>query len=128
MSDRAGSWRMRKRLGATVLGVQVMILLFAAVAGRAIALVNNPERSDVVFGAGLLLAGAALLAAVAMRSPRGVWFGWAVQIATFAYAIVTPMMIPVGVIFTALWVVALKQGRKADALTDAYLAGRLGQA
>ena len=37
--------------------------------------------------------------------------------------IVTPMMIPVGVIFTALWVVALNQGRKADALTDAYLAG-----
>ena len=114
---------MRKRLGATVLGVQVMILLFAAVAGRAIALVNTPERSDVVFGAGLLLAGAALVAAVAMRSPRGVWLGWAVQIATFAYAIVTPMMIPVGVIFTALWVVALNQGRKADALTDAYLAG-----
>lgn len=121
-AGRGGSWRMRKRLGSMILGFQVPVLLFAAVAGRAISLVQAPERASLVFGVGLGIAALALVAAMAMRSPRGVWFGWATQIATFAYAIVTPMMIPVGLIFGGLWIVALRQGRKADALTDAYLA------
>lgn len=113
---------MRGRLGAMVLGFQAPVLLFAAVAGRAIALVNEAERAGLVFGAGLALAALAVVAAMAMRRRSGVWLGWATQVATFVYAIATPMMIPVGVIFTALWVVALRQGRKADALTDRYLA------
>lgn len=117
-----GSWRMRRRLGSMVLGFQVPVLLFAAVAGRAIALVNDPERAGVVFGVGLAVAVLAVVAAVAMRSRAGVWLGWATQVATFAYAFATPMMIAVGVIFTGLWWVALRQGRKADALTDEYMA------
>lgn len=121
-----GSWRMRQRLGSMVLGFQAPVLLFAAVAGRAIALVSEPERAGLVFGAGLALAALAVVAAIAMRSRAGVWLGWATQVATFAYAIATPMMIAVGVIFTALWVLALRQGRKADALTDRYLAEHPG--
>lgn len=121
-----GSWRMRRRLGSMVLGFQAPVLLFAAVAGRAIALVSEPERAGLVFGAGLALAALAIVAAVAMRSRSGVWLGWATQVATFAYAVATPMMIAVGVIFTGLWVLALRQGRKADALTDRYLAEHPG--
>jgi hypothetical protein len=53
-----------------------------------------------------------------------VTLGWLIQAATFASALVLPMMAIVGVIFTLLWVVCLWQGQRIDAIQ----AGRVPEA
>lgn len=117
---------MTRMFGAVVLGSQVMVLIFAAVAGRAVTLVQNPEQAQLAFGVGLGLAALALVGAIAMRSRAGGWIGWAVQLGTLLYGLVVPMMVLVGLIFGALWIVALRKGAQMDALTDAHVAAQGG--
>jgi len=57
-----------------------------------------------------------------LRRPWGITLGWVLQLATLLSAFVVPMMLVVGLIFGALWVTALVQGVKMDALTRAHAA------
>lgn len=115
---------MTKRLGSVVLGSQALVLVFAAVGGRAVAASTGAGDGTVALVAGLALTVFAIVAAAAMRSRLGVWLGWAVQLGTFAYALVTPAMLAVGVLFTALWLIAIRKGRQMDALTDSWHASQ----
>jgi uncharacterized membrane protein YciS (DUF1049 family) len=44
--------------------------------------------------------------------------GWVLQIATLACALIVPMMLLVGLLFGALWLTVLVQGRKMDEHTS----------
>lgn len=114
---------MTRRLAAVVLLSQAPVLVFGAVGARALADAAQRQDAAVVLLAGSGLAGLAVLAAALLRSPVGIALGWAVQIACLLATPVVPAMGIIGVVFTALWVTALRQGRKMDALTRARAAG-----
>ncbi len=116
--------RMTRRLGSVVLVSQVPVLVFAAVGARAIAGVNdagNPTR-DLLIVSGIAVL--ALLATGLLRSRYGVPLGWLVQLSCLLSALILPIMLVVGALFTGLWLTALIQGRKMDELTAAYQAAQ----
>lgn len=114
---------MTTRLCSVVLVSQAVVLVFAAVGGRAVTAAAGEGSGATALLAGLALAVLAVVAAGAMRSRLGLWLGWLVQVGTFAYALIAPAMLLVGLLFTALWITAIVQGRRMDALTDAWNAG-----
>ncbi|MBO3129159.1 DUF4233 domain-containing protein [Dermatophilus congolensis] len=115
------SRRVTRRLCSMVLWSQMLVMGFAAVVGRALTVASMPQNADVVLWIGLAISAACVVAAIAVRFRRGELVGWAVQVATFAYAFVVPMMVLVGAIFTGLWLVAVRKGAQMDALTDEWI-------
>jgi hypothetical protein len=113
------TWRML----ATVLAGQSIVIFFGALVARAIA-ASGPDvhRSTGYLLVGVGVAALCLLAAGSLRRPWGVTLGWAVQLATLLSATIVPMMLVVGVVFLALWVLCLVQGRRVDAVDDAQRA------
>lgn len=106
------TWRML----ATVLAGQSIVVFFGALVARATA-ATGPDvaRAGTYLAVGTALAVLALVAAGTLRRPWGVTLGWIVQAATLLAAFIVPMMLVVGVVFLALWVVSLVQGQRADA-------------
>ncbi|MEP6650648.1 MAG: DUF4233 domain-containing protein [Lapillicoccus sp.] len=104
------------RMGALVLAAQSMIVFFGALVARALGATTGDSASSAYLLAGTGLAVLCLVAAGLMRSSFGVTLGWLIQVATFLCAFVVPMMLLVGVIFTALWVVCLWQGQRIDVI------------
>ena len=103
------------RLLAMALFGQSVILSFFALVARANAnAAGNPEDGDRLLWLGLGLAGLSLVASATMRTPVGITLGWLVQALTWASALLVTAMIGVAIVFTALWVLLLVQGRKVD--------------
>ncbi len=105
------TWRML----ATVLGGQSLCVFFGALVARAIAASDGDGGRSTAYllvGSGLALL--CILGAGTLRRPWGLTLGWLVQAATFASALVVPMMLAVGLIFSALWVTCLVQGTRID--------------
>lgn len=115
--------KMTRRLAAIVLGSEAPVVGFAAVGARALAGASETAShlASTYLLAGCLLALACILAAGLLRFPWGVTLGWLVNLAAIASFVVVPVMAVVGAIFAALYWVALAQGRRMDALTEAYL-------
>lgn len=103
------------RLLATVLAGQSIVVFFGALVARGIGSASGDSASTAYLWVGVGLAVLCLVAAGLMRSPVGVTLGWLVQVATFASAVVLPMMLAVGVIFAALWVGLMLAGTRIDA-------------
>lgn len=107
------TWRML----ATVLAGQSIVVFFGALVARATAATGaDVERAGTYLAVGTGLAVLCIVAAGTMRRPWGITLGWVVQAATLLAALVVPMMGIVGVVFLALWVVSLVQGRRVDAM------------
>lgn len=107
--------RFTRRLLATTLLAQSLIVFFGALVVRGFAVgAGEPERGTVALWVGGGLAVGCLLVTGLLRLPGGVVMGWLVQLLTLASALVLPSMILVALIFGALWVTALVQGRKVD--------------
>jgi putative exporter of polyketide antibiotics len=109
--------KMTRRLAAVVIGAQGLAVFFGALTARALAAADGSgtSTSDTSF----LLIGSALavlciLDAGLMRQPWGITAGWVLQIATLACAFIVPAMLPVGLLFGALWLTALVQGGTMD--------------
>jgi hypothetical protein len=101
-------------LAVALFGQSVILSFFALVArGNAIA-AGDPEGGDRLLWVGLGLAALSLVAAGLMRSPVGITVGWLVQALTWASALLVTAMVGVALVFTALWVLLLVQGRKVD--------------
>lgn len=103
------------RMCATTLVGQSVIVFFGALVARGVSLAQDGGSATAYLAVGSGLAVACLLAAGLMRTPVGVTLGWLIQVATIASGFVVPMMIVVGVLFTALWVMCLVQGHRVDA-------------
>ncbi|GMA39119.1 DUF4233 domain-containing protein [Mobilicoccus caccae] len=115
---------MQRRLGAIVLGSQVPVIVFGALAVWGLASAQDDPRAGVFLASGFGLALASIVAAALLRRPFGVTLGWVVQIAMFASAVIAPVIVLVAGIFMALWVTALVQGFKMDLLTARREAAR----
>jgi len=61
-----------------------------------------------------VLAALLLLAAGMARRPAGVRVGWVLQAAVIATGLLVPAMLALGLVFLAVWVVAVIYGSKAD--------------
>lgn len=107
--------RLTFRLLAVALVGQAIVLSFFALVARGYAVADGRDADGTrLLWLGLGLAGLALVGSGLMRSPVGVTVGWLVQVLTWLSALLVHSMVAVAVIFTALWVVFLVQGTKAD--------------
>lgn len=104
------TWRML----ATVLGGESLVVFLGALVARSIGAAQNSPQSGrdlaLMCGLGVLC----FLAAGLMRRPFGITLGWVVQALLFASATIVSGMLPVAVIFLALWVLCLVKGRQVD--------------
>ncbi|MGA8046405.1 MAG: DUF4233 domain-containing protein [Dermatophilaceae bacterium] len=104
------TWRML----AVVLVGQAISISLGAMVGRGIAMANDNPAADTYLWAGLSLAGLCLVAAALMRGPIGVPLGWLCQGLTLLSGLVVPLMLMVGLMFLALWVMCFVQGAKIE--------------
>lgn len=111
--------KMTRRLVGLVIGTQGLVVFFGALVARALAAATGSHTSGALLLMGSLLALLCLLDAGLLRQPWGVTLGWALQIATVAGVLVVPLMLPVGLLFGALWMTALVQGNAMDEHTRA---------
>ncbi|GGB16863.1 hypothetical protein GCM10011492_03310 [Flexivirga endophytica] len=109
--------RMTRRFAGLVVGSQTVVVFLGALVAWAIAKAQHDTAHTSYLVIGLVLAVLCIVAAGTLRRPWGVTLGWVVQCATLLAGFVLPMMFVVGVMFIALWVTALVQGRKMDDLT-----------
>ncbi|MDO5628108.1 MAG: DUF4233 domain-containing protein [Mobilicoccus sp.] len=112
---------MQRRLATVVLAGQTPVLFFGALTFWGLAQASRHPNQGLILGLGCALAVFAIIAAAMMRRPFGVTLGWLVQAFTLAAALLAPVAVLVGVIFGGLWVTALHQGAKMDALTREHL-------
>jgi hypothetical protein len=103
----------RRLFAMLVLLGEALVVGFATLVAKDLA---DVSRGTALLAGGLL----ALLCVVTaglLRSRVGYSVGWAVQVLLLASAIWVPVMLFLGLVFGALWVMALVQGQKADDLT-----------
>lgn len=110
--------KMTRRLAGVVIGTQGLAVFFGALVARALAAANRSSTAGTFLLIGSLLALVCILDAGLLRRPWGVTLGWILQLATLACAFIVPLMLPVGLLFGALWVTALVQGRRMDDHTE----------
>ena len=106
--------KMTRRLAGVVIATQGLAVFFGALVARALAAVQGSPASSAFLLIGSLLALLCILDAGLLRRPWGLTLGWVLQVATVACALVVPLMLPVGLVFGALWLTALVQGRRLD--------------
>ena len=106
--------KMTRRLAGVVISTQGLAVFFGALVARALAAAQGSGAPGTFLFFGSLLAVLCILDAVLLRWPLGMTLGWALQLATLACALIVPMMLPVGLVFGALWVTALVQGHRMD--------------
>lgn len=109
--------KMTRRFAGIVVGSQSVVVFLGALVAWAIAKAQHNAAHTSYLVIGIVLALLCIVAAGTLRRPWGVTLGWIVEIATLLAGFVLPMMFVVGVMFLALWITALVQGRKMDALT-----------
>jgi len=110
--------KMTRRVAGVVIGTQGLAVFFGALVARALAAVEGSSTASTFLLIGSLLALVCILDAGLLRRPWGVTLGWGLQLATLACAFIVPLMLPVGLLFGALWVTALVQGRRMDDHTE----------
>jgi hypothetical protein len=106
--------KMTRRLLGVVIGTQGLAVFFGALVARSLAAVDGSHTSSSFLLIGSLLAVLCILDAGLLRRRWGISVGWVLQIATLACAFIVPVMLLVGLLFGALWLTALVQGRKMD--------------
>jgi uncharacterized protein DUF4233 len=114
--------RMTRRFAAIVIASQGLVVFFWALVAHGLAATRGGSDPGSFLLIGGVVAVLCILDAGLLRRPWGVTLGWLLELATLAMALVVPAMVVVGLVFLALWVVALVQGRRMDALTADYLA------
>jgi hypothetical protein len=109
--DRASATGyVQRSMCAGILMLQAVALVpFAAVL---LPLTDLSTGVAVSLGVGLPLA--SLVAAGALRTRAGVWFGWLVEVLTVATGFVVPLMFGLGAVFLSLYAGSWVLGRKID--------------
>ena len=101
---------MRPLLAALLVFEAVVVALAIPVAVLA---VGRDASSAWVLGA---LAVLLVLAAGLVRRPHGVAVGWAMQVLVLLAGLLVPALAVLGLVFLAVWVVAIVYGAKGDRL------------
>lgn len=106
--------KMTRRLAGLVIGSQGLAVFFGALVARALTAAKGSTTSSTFLIVGSFLAVLCIMDAGLLRRPWGITLGWALQLATLACAFIVPAMLLVGLLFVALWLTALVQGRRMD--------------
>ncbi|WP_426566308.1 DUF4233 domain-containing protein [Angustibacter sp. McL0619] len=104
---------LRRSFAALVLVGEIFVVGFAALVAFQLSDVSGASVAVVAGGTALLC----VVAAGTLRSPVGYALGWLVQLLLVLSGFWVPMMFVVGIVFGAIWFVALQQGGRADAIT-----------
>ena len=108
-------------LGASVLAMEVIVILLAGVMATS----GDPRTNLAPFIAGIVIAVLIALGAGTVTRPWGVRFGWALQVLALAYGLALALLVSAvyGVtllvvlgFFVGMWAVAIRTGRRVDAL------------
>jgi hypothetical protein len=109
-----------RTLAATMLTLEAFVIFFAALVAK-----NLSDLSvGQAVGGGGVLAVLCLLTAGLLRWRAGYVVGWVLQLVMIGTGLIVPMMFGIGLLFTALWVVALVVGAKIER-ERAYVESRL---
>jgi uncharacterized protein DUF4233 len=107
-----------KSAASVVLSGELFVVLFAALVARALSGVDG----STILVVSLVVVGLIVAAMATMRRPpTGYVLGSVVQAALLGSTYWIHLMAVVGLIFSALWVVALVQGHKVDEIRAARL-------
>lgn len=104
---------LRRTFAALVLVSELLVVGFATLVAKD--LTDVGPRTVLLAGASLMAL--CLVSAGLLRSPVGYALGWVVQVLLLASAVWVPTMAFLGLVFGVLWVTALVQGSRADAIT-----------
>jgi Protein of unknown function (DUF4233) len=100
-----------QRLAATVLAGEALVLFFFALVGSRLR-PDDAVAIALVSGCGALLA---LALCGMLRHRWAIWAGWGLQVGLVAAGLVVSMMYVLGVLFAALWLVALRLAARIEA-------------
>lgn len=106
--------KMTRRLLGVVIGTQGVAVFFGALVAWGLASAEGSESSSTFLLIGSVLAVLCIVDAGLLRRQWGITLGWVLQIATLGCALIVPAMLIVGLLFGALWLTALVQGRNMD--------------
>jgi len=104
---------LKRSFAAMVLVGEVLVVGFASLVAKDLSDVSGRTVGIIAAAVALLC----LVAAGSLRSRVGYALGWLVQVVLVVSGVWVPMMIFLGVVFGALWFVALRYGGRADAVT-----------
>jgi hypothetical protein len=94
-----------------VLALEAILVFFVALTVFGLKILDAPTA---LIGSAVIII-ALLVGGRVLRYPRGVWVGWALQLALIATGFVFPLMFAVGAGFVALWIFCFIRGRQIDA-------------
>lgn len=119
---RDGAMKTQRALASIVLGFEMIVVFLIGMTVFGLGLLEPPELG-IWGGVGLVVV--IIVALGLMRVGRvGIYLGWAVHALMLLSAIVLPMAIVVGVIFTALWVYCMVRGARIDREREAWIASQ----
>lgn len=105
-----------KVLCSSVLAIESIIVFLASL----VASTNGSVSSQgLAIGVGSGIAILLILSVGVLRRPWGVAWGWVMQAVVLSIGFLVPLMFVVGGIFALLWFIAVRTGRRVDALREA---------
>lgn len=112
-----------KVLCSSVLAIESIIVFLASL----VASTNGSVSSQgLAIGVGSGIAILLILSVGVLRRPWGVAWGWVMQVVVLSIGFLVPLMFVVGGIFALLWFIAVRTGRRVDALREAAKAAADG--
>jgi hypothetical protein len=104
-------------LCSSVLAIEAIVVFLASIVAASNGAVDSQA---LAMGIGALLATVIVLSIGLLGRPWGVWWGWFLQVLVLATAIFAGVtMVIVGAVFVLLWYLAVRNGRRVDALRAA---------
>lgn len=110
----------QRALASIVLGFELIIVVLIGLTIFGLS-ITEPRELGLYLGGGLAVVILVALA-VMRRGKMGIYLGWAVHGLMLLSAIVLPMAIVVGVLFTALWIYCMVKGAQLDRQRATWIA------
>lgn len=109
--SRGGVRSTQRTLASIVLGFELIVVFLMGMTVFGLGILE-PRELGIAGGLGLCLL--IVVALATMRWDVGIWLGWAVHALMLLSAIVLPVALLVGIIFSALWVYCMITGARID--------------
>lgn len=100
----------KRAMAATVLVFEALVVFFAALVAKDLSGLTAAQA----VGGGTVLAAVLAMSSGLLGRPGGYWWGSVLQVAVVATALVVPVMLGLGLLFTGLWVAAVVIGTRIE--------------
>lgn len=106
----------KRAMAATVLMFEAFVVVFAALVAKDLSDLSTTQA----VGGGVVFASVLVLASGVLGRRGGYWVGSVLQVALVATAVVVPVMLGIGLLFTGLWVAAVVIGTRIERDRDRH--------